>query len=53
MVTKTLSEKKTMEIFATPQKSKLGWFSTPNYQRRYLSFAAGLRRHFNESILRR
>ena len=30
MVTQALYEKKTMNIFATPHKSKLGWFNESN-----------------------
>ena len=33
MVTQTWYEKKMMEIFATPQENKLGWFNTSNHYR--------------------
>ena len=31
MVTQTWCEKKTMDIFPTPQESKLGWFNASNH----------------------
>ena len=34
MVTETLYEMTTREIFATPHKSKLGWFNASNHYRR-------------------
>ena len=54
-----------MDIFPTPQESKLGWFNTSNHYRRLQkkkspsmiiigrSVAVGPRRYFSECILRR
>ena len=65
VVTQTWYEKKMMEIFATPQESKLKWFNTSNHYRSLQKkrdpsmvimvypLVAGLKRYFSVIILRR